>query len=181
MNADLRRDVAANRPGRAVPNTIVTKLGDLENKAETFGRLSKDFQPEYGGVKGAVRAAVGSYLPGGDKGADWWKDYRMNSELVERHEMFGAALTASEQAAWRAATISPGMDAETIQRNLEKREALATKVYNKARDRYQASGYNVGDAFQPRPEAAPSQGGAGGSWGAPTAPAGKTVKFGDLK
>lgn len=170
MNADLRRDMAAataakGAAGRTLPAGTVRELSDLEGRASAFTNLKSTFKDEFSGLRGAVESAVGSYLPGGSEGADWWKSYRMSYELPERHAMFGATMTQGEKEAWKSANISPGMDDATIKRNLARQEKVYTDVYNRMIRRYGGSGYNT-EAF-PERGAAPSQGGAGGSWGGP--------------
>lgn len=186
MNADTRRDVAqinaaarGNSAERPVPTGIVKELGALEDKAATFGRLSDTFKPEFAGPRAAIEVAAGSYLPGGSKTADWWKDYRRNMELIERHELFGAALTAQEQQKWTQATISPAMDSTTIARNLKTQSELAGRMFERARERYGNAGYNVGRAFGPRQTKSTSVPGTPGQ-GA-TGPNGQVVDFGSLR
>ena len=99
--------------------------------------LATAFKPEYAGKGvfglGADMQMAASANIGADKDSvNWWKDYRKNIELVERHAMFGASLTVGEQGAWRSADISPGMDAKVIERNLATRKALAQKVLGNA-------------------------------------------------
>lgn len=56
--------------------------------------------------------------------AGWWKTYKKFNILPERHEMFGAALTAPEIAAWNGASISENDSDYTIRKNLAFREAF---------------------------------------------------------
>lgn len=66
-------------------------------------------------------------------GANWWRDYKKSSELVERHGLFGAALTATEQAQWQAADINPAMQPDQIRKNMELRSnILRNKIQSKA-------------------------------------------------
>ncbi len=83
---------------------------------------------------GKIRNALANYMPiltdkNSEDAARWWKDYQRQAELVQRHEMFGSALTKSEQAAWEAANIDPSIaDPETIKSALQKRANLAQKI-----------------------------------------------------
>jgi len=69
----------------------------------------------------------------------WWKTYKKFNILPERHEMFGAALTAPEIAAWNGASISENDSDYTIRKNLAFRE-------NFIRDKMAKYGGNALDA-----------------------------------
>ena len=129
-------------------------LTELSDRAEGVEAMKDSFKPEFAGPGGALKKAVGAWVPGVDtNSANWWKDYQQRAALVERHQLFGTALSAGEQKAWADATISPGMTADTIQHNLEKRSEIANKLYNKQLERQHngsAGVYDVTQAFQPR-------------------------------
>lgn len=94
---------------------------------------SEDFLPDIPKT-GGMRNFLANYIPiltdkDSEDSARWWKNYQRQAELVQRHEMFGSALTKSEQQAWEAANIDPNiMNAETIRNALETRAALADKM-----------------------------------------------------
>lgn len=50
-----------------------------------------------------------------ERKAAWWQDWDNFYQNPERNRLFGSALTASEQAAWKAANINPSMTSEQIQ------------------------------------------------------------------
>ena len=81
---------------------------------------------------GKLENTLASYTPLGtdttERQADWWKGWKRNNELVQRHELFGSALTASEQAEWAASSIDPNTNAERVREFLKVREKLARKV-----------------------------------------------------
>lgn len=115
----------------------VNDLGKLRSEGSTFNtvqRLGDTFRDEFsmpgGFVAGDVRNFIGRSLPAGATtavardAAAWWQDYKRNSELLERHELFGAALTGAEQAQWRQADINPNMESGAIRKNLETRRNI---------------------------------------------------------
>jgi hypothetical protein len=123
----------APKPEKVLPQPVVKLVTEARDNATAMDGLAGAFKPEYAGKGlfglGADMQMGASANLGVDKDAvNWWKDYRKNIELVERHAMFGASLTVGEQGAWRSADISPGMDAEVIKTNLATRKALAAKV-----------------------------------------------------
>jgi hypothetical protein len=125
------------KPEKVLPQAVVKLVTEARDNAAAMDGLATAFKPEYGGKGvyglGADMQMAASANLGADKDAvNWWKDYRKNIELVERHAMFGASLTTGEQGAWRSADISPGMDPEVIKRNLATRNALAQKVLGNA-------------------------------------------------
>jgi hypothetical protein len=164
MGADARRD--ARTAGKTLPQSALKDIGALEETAGRIGRLRSDFEPRFAGLKGAAATVAGNNIPGFTTDAsEWWKNYRKEAELVERHAMFGASLTEGEKQAWRDADIGPKMDPAAIQRNLARRAELAQKVFSNAVERQQRAGYNARDVFgaQEQPQRQ-SAGGAGGSW-----------------
>jgi len=147
-----RQAAAANRERapKPIPMGITKELSDLAGNAEQLGSITEQFKPGFGGMGGALKQAVGAYLPGESPAANWWKDYTNQAALVQRHKLFGSALTKTEQDQWNRATISPGMSAATIQHNLDVRKQLAEKLYEAQRTRHiNASGgaYDVEAAF----------------------------------
>lgn len=125
------------KPEKVLPQAVVKLVTEARDNATAMDGLASTFKPEYAGKGvfglGADMQMAASANLGADKDSvNWWKDYRKNIELVERHAMFGASLTVGEQGAWRSADISPGMDPEVIKRNLVTRQALAQKVLGNA-------------------------------------------------
>jgi hypothetical protein len=170
---DSRTNAAANKP---LPSSVHKELSEAESNASAISQLRSTFDDNYSGLKATLRNTVAPYDPTNtldDSGAQWWKTYKKQSSLLERHAMFGASLTQNEQAAWNSADINERMTPATIRKNLAVRERLAAKVYANGVDRYEKGGYpQVRNAFDP---AKPRSSGAEGSWDAPTAP--KVRKF----
>ena len=149
---------------KPIPGPALKQITEARDNAATLNRLTAEFKPEFGG-KGlyGLGAEMGMSIKGNvgvDKDAvAWWKNYRKQSELTERHALFGATLTQAEQGAWRSADIAPGMDAAVIERNLAERAALSKKVFENTRQDLIDAGYKkerieaIADRNAPRPGA----------------------------
>lgn len=141
--AGAKRDAAANAPGKILPVKTVGDITDDVNKLRTIDRLSKEFKPEYAGLGGMAMDYAGR-IPGvSTQSREWWRNYKRESELIERHGLFGASLTEGESAAWRSADINPGMDPMDVQANLQRRQQIITDHYNEYVRGLQKSGYNT--------------------------------------
>ena len=140
----LKGKTAADKP---LAPAVVKSLTEARDNATTIDNLATSFKPEYAG-KGVLGMGADAQLAaagtlGRDKDSvEWWKNYRKQAELVERHALFGAALTPGEQASWRSADIGPGMDPGVIAQNLATRKALAAKVADNARQDAIDAGHN---------------------------------------
>lgn len=119
--------------GKPLPQGALKQISEVRDNAVTIHNLTNSFKADYAG-KGILGFGADAQLnAAGVVGADadaveWWKNYRKQAELVERHALFGAALTPGEQSSWRGADISPGMDSKIIETNLKRRAALADRV-----------------------------------------------------
>jgi hypothetical protein len=119
---------------KPLPGGVVKQLTEARDNSATIDRLASSFKPDFANKGILGFGADASLITKGTMGFDgdaveWWKNYRKQAELVERHALFGAALTPGEQSSWRSADIGPGMDDKVIQRNLATRSALAKKVF----------------------------------------------------
>jgi hypothetical protein len=138
---------AENKTNKPLAPAVVKQVTEARDNSATLDRLSTSFQDEYAG-KGAFGLGADMQLAasgnlGVDKDSvDWWKNYRKQAELIERHALFGAALTPTEQASWRSADIGPGMDAAVVRRNLETRAVLAKKVFENTQQDMIDAGHN---------------------------------------
>jgi hypothetical protein len=132
---------------KPLPPAVVKQITEVRDNAATIARLEKSFKPDYGG-KGVLGFGADMQLSAsGNMGVDkesveWWKNYRKQAELIERHALFGAALTPNEQASWQSADIAPGMHPKVIERNLATRAALSKKVFENARQDAIDAGHN---------------------------------------
>jgi hypothetical protein len=132
---------------KPLPQSVLKQITEARDNATTIDRLSASFKPEYAG-KGLLGLGADMQLSAsGNLGVDkdsveWWKNYRKQAELVERHALFGAALTPTEQGSWRSADIAPGLDAAVVARNLATRNELAKKVFENTQRDLVDAGHN---------------------------------------
>jgi hypothetical protein len=106
----------------------VTKLTEEGQKFGALTRVGEGFKDEYAGYGmakvGDLANTAGRYLPEGvvgkdiAAGASWWQGYD-RFKNVTRHELYGAALTPTEQRVFEQADINPGMRPEQIRKNLK--------------------------------------------------------------
>lgn len=136
---------------------------ELGSNRTRLQMLTDTFKDEYSGdVRASLERefgkAAGGLAPKSTQDMTrWWADQAMFDELPQRHELFGATLTAGEKASWNAAAINPSLSPAKI------RERLATraKIYDAAEARMRASveaGGKSGKQFdaavgKPKPQA----------------------------
>jgi hypothetical protein len=137
----------ARGSGKPLAPAVVKQIQEARDNAATIERASSTFKPEFASKGVLGMGADASMSAKGVLGLDkdsvaWWKDYRKQAELIERHALFGAALTPTEQASWRSADIHPGMDAAVIKTNLATRAALARKVAENTAADMKDAGHN---------------------------------------
>lgn len=133
--------------GKPLPEPVRKVIVEARDNAATMDRMLTSFKPEFAS-KGVLGIGADMQLEGSARlGVDndsvqWWKNYRKQAQLVERHAMFGASLTTGEQAAWNSSDISPGMSAKVIEDNLATRAALTRKVLEYTRQDMIDSGHS---------------------------------------
>jgi hypothetical protein len=66
--------------------------------------------------------------------AKWWSDYRKYYENIERHGLFGSALTAGETGIWKASNINENMTKEQVQAGLDKMNEVIEMKKKHAQD-----------------------------------------------
>lgn len=133
------------------------QIKDLSEQAETVQQmrdLSASFNPSFSGIGTRVGSLMGRMGVGSEeqaKQADWWQSMDSFDNLV-RNQLFGATLTAGEQAAWERTTVTPNMDPARIKANLAARDKVLERALNRKVEAFQAAGYNaggVGSVMQP--------------------------------
>lgn len=149
----------AKDKGRQMSVTDITKLSEEGKKYSDIGRFSDTFKDEYGGwgnaALGNAANAAGRYLPEGIVGkgtaeaSGWWQGYDRYKNVV-RNELFGSALTATEQAAFERADINPGMTSKQIKSNLEMQKNVVTNGLKRKANAMISAGYDpktIGAAY----------------------------------
>ena len=95
----------------------------IRNLASTFkdeysGDLRSSLQREFGKAAGGMAPEATQAM------TRWWSDQAYMDELPKRHELFGAALTATEQRSWKDAAINPSLAPSVIRDRLATRQRI---------------------------------------------------------
>lgn len=144
---------------------------ELSTMTANTDEILSSFKPEYGGsglpYTGEMSNLIAREAPmfANEEMKDkqnWWSNYKRQRELVERHELFGSALTSTEQAQWRNSDINPNMGDDQIEAKLDTMGRLQRKLAQKAAKNAEIKNwdpeyirYNFGDYME--------DGSAGGS------------------
>lgn len=137
-NVEAARVKSEAAGGKPLAGPVLKQLQEARDNASTIGNLNSTFKDNFAskGIMGvgADLSIMGKSVVGSDKDTvDWWKNYRKQAELTERHALFGASLTPGEQASWRSADIGPGMHPDVIKKNLATRAALSSRIFGNTR------------------------------------------------
>lgn len=135
--------------GKQIPFGETTKLSDQGNTVDVLGGLASTFKDNYAGVTPSATAGEVenwaarrfSSLGMQDQG-NWWQQYNEQANKI-RHDLFGSALTAGEQAAFERANIDPGMDPADIKKRLAEQQSAAASAYNKIIESAGQGGWDV--------------------------------------
>lgn len=158
------RDKESGKPkGKTLPAGVIDKMTTKQTLAMDFSDLETAFKEEYGGsgfdTVDAAQNFLGKNQPlgfgeqWGDK-SNWWQNYNDKKNII-RNQLFGSALTATEQAAFDKANITEGMHAEEIRRRLGQQRSAATRAYNKLKTAYGKGGYDISN-FEDLPDFSPT-------------------------
>jgi soluble lytic murein transglycosylase-like protein len=157
VNVAKRRNAAL---GKELPQKDYEVLGTAKDTADKLTMIADSFTPEFGGTqatlaKGLYDAApVKADLPENvRKVGEWWAEQEFLDQAVARHELFGASLTPTEQAAWKNMSLNPNMDPATIEERLQKRKKFVDDKLNRHLESRAVSGYNPEQIglFRPTP------------------------------
>lgn len=103
------------------------------------------FKDEYSGnsiTGGLENDLQGIYSGFGSEGQrDWWAQFGSTDNVI-RNDLFGAALTESEKAAYAATTVTPRMDPVEVKRNLESRKTILEAALKRRTNFLKAQGYS---------------------------------------
>ena len=156
----IREVTEAKDKGKQFNAGEITKLVEEGGKFSNLSNFATTFQDRFAGYKvpgvGNAAMAAGRYVPGAvgmipglneadvKEGAQWWQGYDRYKNVV-RNELFGSALTATEQAAFERADVSPAMDPGQIRKNLETQQSILKDAMRRK------AGALVAGGYQPEP------------------------------
>ena len=151
------------RTYRPMPDSAAKRYEDAVSGYANLDRAISTFNPDYagntitGGLENSIQRRFDSF---GTKGqAQWWADVNATDNAL-RNALFGASLTAGEQAAWDRTSIDPSMDPAQVKRNLEQRREIARGALSRKTAFLKANGYDPDAVNALAGEYAPNLGGA---------------------
>jgi hypothetical protein len=130
--------------------TDITKLSEEGGKFANLSGFANTFEDRFAGYKtqaiGNAATWMGRNVPqlvGQDTAdaAKWWQGYDRFKNVI-RNELFGSALTATEQAAFERADINASMDPATIRANLKRQQEIAQNGLKRKANALITAGYD---------------------------------------
>jgi len=92
-----------------------------------------------GGLENAIQGRASSFGTEGQR--DWWAQFGSTDNVI-RNDLFGAALTESEKAAYAATTVEPSMDPKEVKKNLTSRRDILKAALTRRTNFLKAQGYS---------------------------------------
>lgn len=118
------------KQGRPVPDSTAKRVESAVDQRESLNRALRNFKDDFGGntiTGGLENWLQGRFATGTPGQREWWADfYRTDNQI--RNDLFGSALTATEQAAYERTSINPSISAQTIRDNLKARASVIEKA-----------------------------------------------------
>lgn len=130
---------------KQIPEGLSKRVEAEVAQRDALSRSLSSFQDGYGGnVAGSLEnLAQGIYSGVGTPGQrDWWADFAATDNQI-RNELFGSALTAAEQRAYNATTVTPRMDPKEIRRNLNRRLQIVEGALQRRRKFMEANKFDL--------------------------------------
>ncbi len=131
LGANMRASGLGKVPPSSAQKISTEKIATFNN----LTNLSKSFQDDFGSGFGFGEGSVTNKLgktPLSNQAmkdqAAWWAEYDRLYTLKGRNEMFGSALTETEQAAWAQANVGPNMPPAVIRQGFESMVRIARDV-----------------------------------------------------
>lgn len=144
-------NIGPGAPGRPLPQRIEQEISAAAGTTDQVLNLTSRFNDNYVGygsdTLGNAALGVERRLPGASDRVDWWADYNNMNNAV-RHNLFGSALTATEQAQWERSTITPGTSAPVARHMLETQNRLLQSALIRRARGSAAAGYNGGQIYE---------------------------------
>lgn len=132
------------RDGNSIPQTAFDRTNVEMKQYTALANAADTFQDDFGGNwAGGLENTAQAYspIPVGTPGqSEWWAGFKGVDNQI-RNDLFGAALTATEKAAYSATTIEPGMNPAKIRENLARRTEIIQNALQRRREFYLANGY----------------------------------------
>lgn len=98
-----------------------TRVGSLMEHQRLLSSFNDDFSGTGAGMESFAQGYVSSVGTPGQR--DWWAGFNALDNQV-RNGLFGASLTPGEKAAYEATSVTQGMDATEIRKNVGRRTAI---------------------------------------------------------
>lgn len=142
--------VSPNKRYRPMTEGGVKQLTDEGQKFAGLRDFTNTFQDSYAGMHlgpidyGNTAKSVGQLGIGTEnasQAAQWWQGYDRYKNTV-RKELYGVALTPSEQGEFEKADIRPGQDPSIVRHNLEIQKTILERAMKKRADALTKSGFN---------------------------------------
>jgi len=129
----------ADKPYNTTSHQERTDAAESMNNLSILADVVGSFKTEYAAEEGELpflneaKTALGKMFPTIAKeeyviAADWWKNKKRFIDMIERHKMFGSALTTQELKNWADSNISEKNTASQVR-------GLLKKLYKKASDK----------------------------------------------
>jgi hypothetical protein len=142
VRAALGLSTGTGGAGKAIPEWADKKYSPKIETYSALRRAADTFQDDFAGFGAGVENTIQGYTGLGTEGQrDWWAQFRSADNQV-RNQLFGAALTATEQRAYESTTITPSMSPSEIRRNLRSRSEIVQAALKRTTRFLKAQGYN---------------------------------------
>lgn len=145
----IRGEAEKEGKGDKLTKPIFEDLEEKGNQANEITDLFTTFEEDFGNyvfdVVGDWAVMAAKKFPTSDEQkrlGDWWMRYQNQVNAV-RNKLFGSALTEPERKEFLKAMVTPGMNGETIKRNLKRQAEAARKAYQKSTANYKKQGWNT--------------------------------------
>jgi len=131
--------------GKALPDAAARRIeGGVGQFSQLAGSLS-GFKDEYAGntLTGSLENTIqGAFSGFGSEGQrDWWSNFQSVDNVI-RNELFGAALTPTEKAAYERTTVDPSLDPKIVRQNIGRRVEILRGALDRQKRFMVANGYN---------------------------------------
>lgn len=140
--------IADTRKGPNMSITDISKLSDEGGKLSNLTGFIGNFKDDYSGkplqgLSNTIARNAPEALTGAKERevADWWQGYDGYKNKV-RNDLFGSALTPSEQAEWLKSDIHPGMPAALVKSNLARQKAIVENGIKRKAAAFVQGGYD---------------------------------------